>query len=100
MPPCFRTSVAIAKAPFSVNSNSRPAQKRKSDFIARLRQAAAEHFRDQPMLTGRLYARITRLHDRQAGDPDNIIKSILDSLESVVYATDRLIVNAWSRRST
>jgi hypothetical protein len=84
--------MAIAMAPFSVNSNSRPAQKRKAGFIASLRQAAAEHIGDRPMLNGRLYARIIWLHDRQTGDPDNIIKAILDALETVVYATDRLIV--------
>jgi hypothetical protein len=90
--------MVLAIAPFSVNSNSRPAQKRKAAFIERMRGEAARRFQGEPMFEGHLYARITWLHDNQQGDLDNIIKAILDALQSVVYASDRLLVKCLAEK--
>ena len=88
-----------ARKPASVNrKNSNRGKETKSTFIESLRREAQATYQDTPMLEGELYARIIWFHQNRPGDPDNIIKPILDALQTVVYDDDKAIVKVASER--
>ncbi len=91
-------AMVVAIKPVSVNNTSRPGKKRLAEFKERLRTEAVRCMQNVPMLGGDLYARIIWFHNRQPGDPDNIIKPILDALITVVYTDDRLVAKCSSER--
>jgi len=88
-----------ARKPASVNrKNSNRGKESKGAFIESLRREAQSAYQGAPMLEGELYARIIWFHQNRPGDPDNIIKPILDALQNVVYGDDSAIVKVSSER--
>jgi Holliday junction resolvase RusA-like endonuclease len=88
-----------ARKPFSVNNKGKKfGGATKGDFIASLQHDAVIERRGRQLLDGELYARIIWFHLSRPGDPDNIIKPILDALKGVFYADDALIVKVLSER--
>lgn len=87
------------RKPVSVNrKNSKRGKEPKSVFIEALRRDAQQAYQGMPLLQGSLYARIIWFHLDQPGDPDNIIKPILDALQTVVYDDDSLIAKIATER--
>jgi Holliday junction resolvase RusA-like endonuclease len=85
--------------PFSVIIQRRPISSNRSphkNYTADLQAHAQQQFREQPLLSGDLYARIIWFYNGQArrteADVDNIAKWILDALKGVVYHDDRQVV--------
>lgn len=88
-----------ARKPASVNrKNKNRGKESKGSFIEGLRQEVQQAHQNLPLLDGELYARIIWFHQDRPGDPDNIIKPILDALQTVVYDDDSRIVKVASER--
>lgn len=71
----------------------------KQGYQARLQEQARTSMATNQLLAGELYARIAWFHsEKTKTDIDNIVKSILDALNGVVYADDYQIVKCLSER--
>ena len=88
-----------ARKPASVNrKNNTRGKESKGEFSESLRREVRAAYVDGPLLEGELYARIIWFHQDRPGDPDNIIKPILDALQTIVYSNDASIVKVVSER--
>ena len=82
-------AMVVTSQPKSVNSGTHRGYQRFLGEQARTRMSS------KPLMTGSLYIRINWFFNKAGGpDVDNIIKSIVDAMRTIVYLDDSIFVKA------